>query len=73
MGKGKEFCSLQHEDLEHGLRAGDLLAAAFDDAFLEGPGLGRGLFLLALCRFLDRAVCCAFAAVYLVDVLAVRL
>lgn len=66
------LCSLQHEDLEHSLRARNFLAAAFDNAFLEWPGLGRGLFLFALCGFLDGAVCCAFAAVYLSDVLVMR-
>lgn len=53
----------QHEDLEHGLGAGHPLAAAFHDAFLERPGLGCCLLLLALGGGLDGAVGCAFAAV----------
>lgn len=57
---------LQHEDLEHGLGAGHPLAAAFHDALLEWPSLGRCLLLLALGGGLDGAVGCAFAAVDLV-------
>ena len=53
----------QHEDLEHSLRAGDLLGAAFDDALFEWLGLRWNLLLFALGGFLDRSVCCTFAAV----------
>lgn len=59
----------QHEDLEHGLGARDLLVAAFDDTLIERFGLRRGLLFLALSGSFVGAVGRALAAVDLSDTL----